>query len=949
MRIYDDAGGVPGAQIFTESFPGSLDANNDGDFILDPTGVPDLTAGTKYWLNIQAQMNFGTSGQWFWDTSSDGSDSPYAFQNPGGGFGTGCATWSPHNVCGLSGAADLLMDISFNAVGGGPVAECGTGNPQPIPASGTGNSACNFKTISPANVTATGNIGTNPGDYTLDSVQINLTHTWDSDLDISLISPLGTTLDLSSDNGGSGDNYTNTVFMDGFPSITTGTPPFTGTFQAEGGTFAAKFAGQSINGNWTLSICDDAGGDSGTLLSYCINFSQIPIVIGNPPVIACPADPTIASNSPGLCSAVVNFAGAAFDVEDGNISGSIIATPPSGSVFPVGDTLVTLSVTDSDGNTATCSFTVTVQDTEAPVAICQDITVDLDASGMATITAAQVNNASTDNCGIASMSLNVSSFDCADVGANTVILTVTDNSGNSSTCTSTVTVQDVTAPDITCIGGVANVTESEDFEGATIPTGWTTNILVGSWDWTFGSGAMPGGPDFPTNAAIFDDDAAGIGNNNVAELLSPVYDLSGATTAELSFDYSLQDIGGLGLLLAEVWDGAAWQQILLADNADIPPVNTGVIDVLPYANAAFQVKFTWDDETGWNWGAGVDNFLLNYEVAAGGGLDVYLDANGLATVDPNLLVTVNEACGYTVTAGGGGGGTTGSLTTLFASGNNGSQGGAVYFDITVGPSDLEVTDIDINTADPGSFTMNIYTLVGTYVGNESNPGAWGAAVATASGTGAGIDTPSNAVLASSIILSANTTYGMALVLDGTHGHYYTNGNGSNQNYSNADMSMALGSASNVPFTAPTFSPRVFNGAIHYITGGGGGGLDFTCADLGVNLVEVTVTDASGNVSTCMATVNVIDNIAPVITCGNPTVTTTETEDFESGLPAGWSTIMNTGTCNWINSSNMPTGDDFPTLAMLFDDDACGSGAPASNVSLLSAVYDISGATSATVG
>src|SRR5690606_16196041 len=192
-------------------------------------------------------------------------------------------------------------------------------------------------------------------------------------------------------------------------------------------------------------------------------------------------------------------------------------------------------------------------------------------------------------------------------------------------------------------------------------------------------------------------------------------------------------------------------------------------------------------------------------------------------------------------------------------------------DVTVGPSDLEITEIDINTADPGSFTLDIYTLLGTYVGNESNPGAWGAAVATATGTGAGIDTPSNAVLASSIILTANTTYGMALVLDGTHSHYYTNGDGSNQNFSNADMSMALGAASNVPFTTPIFAPRVFNGAIHYTTGGGGGDLDFTCADLGENLIEVTVTDDSGNVSTCTAVVNVIDNIAPVLVCQDATI------------------------------------------------------------------------------
>ncbi|MEM0518654.1 HYR domain-containing protein, partial [Aequorivita flava] len=158
-----------------------------------------------------------------------------------------------------------------------------------------------------------------------------------------------------------------------------------------------------------------------------LNISGFPVLsTGNPPTIVCPANIT-ANNDPGTCGAVVNFAGVAFDDEDGNISGDIVATPASGSVFPVGDTMVTLSVTDSDGNTETCDFMVTVLDDEDPVAVCQDITIDLDpTTGMATITPADLDNGSTDNCAITAMTLDVSSFDCSMVGANTVTMTVTD-------------------------------------------------------------------------------------------------------------------------------------------------------------------------------------------------------------------------------------------------------------------------------------------------------------------------------------------------------------------------------------------------------------------------------------------------------------------------------------------------------------------------------------------
>src|SRR5690606_26088196 len=65
-----------------------------------------------------------------------------------------------------------------------------------------------------------------------------------------------------------------------------------------------------------------------------------------------------------------------------------IAGLPSGSVFPVGTTTNTFETTDPSGNISTCSFDVTVEDTEAPVANCvAPFTVQLDALGNATINA----------------------------------------------------------------------------------------------------------------------------------------------------------------------------------------------------------------------------------------------------------------------------------------------------------------------------------------------------------------------------------------------------------------------------------------------------------------------------------------------------------------------------------------------------------------------------------
>jgi hypothetical protein len=121
---------------------------------------------------------------------------------------------------------------------------------------------------------------------------------------------------------------------------------------------------------------------------------------------------------------------------------SLVASQTSFDCDDVGDVIVTLTVTDVNGNSSTCTSTVTVEDNVAPTALCQNVTVQLDASGMASITASQINNGSSDACGIASLAVSPYSFDCDDLGSNMVTLTVTDVNGNSSTCTAYVTVED---------------------------------------------------------------------------------------------------------------------------------------------------------------------------------------------------------------------------------------------------------------------------------------------------------------------------------------------------------------------------------------------------------------------------------------------------------------------------------------------------------------------------
>jgi hypothetical protein len=188
---------------------------------------------------------------------------------------------------------------------------------------------------------------------------------------------------------------------------------------------------------WTVT---DIHGNSSTA-------AQTVVVTDNEnPVITAP-DITV-NNNQGNCGANVTVPSPVTGDNCGvaSVSNSYNNSTNVSGYYPTGTTNVSWTVTDIHGNSTTIVQHITVVDNEAPIVTTQNITIQLSASGVAGISAAQINNGSTDNCGIASYSLSKTSFDCSNVGANTVTLMVTDIYGNSSSATAVVTVQDLTAP-----------------------------------------------------------------------------------------------------------------------------------------------------------------------------------------------------------------------------------------------------------------------------------------------------------------------------------------------------------------------------------------------------------------------------------------------------------------------------------------------------------------------
>jgi subtilisin-like proprotein convertase family protein len=131
---------------------------------------------------------------------------------------------------------------------------------------------------------------------------LHIDHTWDSDLDLVLLPPGGADyLHLSSDNGGSGDDYQVTRFDDAAPNSISGgfNAPFNGNFRPEGGSLSwlgsiplpptplASFAalnGRPGSGTWRLLVDDDTNQQTGTLQYWSLEFNGAVDPTGPAPV-----------------------------------------------------------------------------------------------------------------------------------------------------------------------------------------------------------------------------------------------------------------------------------------------------------------------------------------------------------------------------------------------------------------------------------------------------------------------------------------------------------------------------------------------------------------------------------------------------------------------------------------------------------------------------------------
>jgi hypothetical protein len=236
--------------------------------------------------------------------------------------------------------------------------------------------------------------------------------------------PADTIVDNDPDQCGAVVNFNATV-VDNCPGSSVSCTPPSGTFFAVGTTLVA-------------CVGVDVAGNADTCTFH------VEVVDTADPVITCASDTTV-SNDSGQCGAVVHFNTSVSD----NCPSSTYCWPASGTLFPIGKTLVTCVAADASGNGDICSLYVTVNDEEPPIVTCpSDIVVGNDPGVCGAVV--DFNILTIDNCPNPTVTVTHPSGSLFGIGTTPVQVIVSDASGNADTCQFTVTVNDTTKPILVC-------------------------------------------------------------------------------------------------------------------------------------------------------------------------------------------------------------------------------------------------------------------------------------------------------------------------------------------------------------------------------------------------------------------------------------------------------------------------------------------------------------------
>ena len=189
-------------------------------------------------------------------------------------------------------------------------------------------------------------------------------------------------------------------------------------------------------------IATDNAGNSDTC------YQNVNISDNEPPIlINCPLGLQV-DNDPGQCGAIVSFSDATFSDNCTGLQVNITSGLTSGSLFPIGLTMVVYTATDVSGNQTTCQIPIVVDDVELPTFTgCPNDTVLSAESNSCNASFIYPTVDVNDNCpGTTLQQLGIPSGGVFPLGVSVVSWIATDTTGNADTCSFTVTVIDDLPP-----------------------------------------------------------------------------------------------------------------------------------------------------------------------------------------------------------------------------------------------------------------------------------------------------------------------------------------------------------------------------------------------------------------------------------------------------------------------------------------------------------------------
>mgnify|MGYP000558694341 CR=1 FL=1 len=214
----------------------------------------------------------------------------------------------------------------------------------------------------------------------------------------------------------------------------------------------------------------------------------VTVLDNDAPIITCPPNISTQDNDPDTCGAKVDFISLATATDNCGGIPTISYSPASGSFLPVGTSTVIATANDGRGNTVTCTFTVTIQDTQRPTfAFCpSNITVTPNGNSCNYTGTAVLNPTGMDNC--AGFTLNNSYNNASSlVGASflpssttTVTWKVTDAAGNTNTMTQSCSYTVTVGPCISITGMICWKNFGADPMAPNVGVGLTTVNLTGA-------------------------------------------------------------------------------------------------------------------------------------------------------------------------------------------------------------------------------------------------------------------------------------------------------------------------------------------------------------------------------------------------------------------------------------------------------------------------------------